>query len=147
MSGGGPGSGQKMGTCEAWGDWQNFCQLEGPLSVPTRKKPCSYSNNIFLWHESEDINKTKTRTKTLTSIISGDSNFTISSLAWLCVFHCSSRLLCWIKSCVWDFLLKLLLYEGRSESPGNHLVSPSLGIFIQRWQYQHWVWTFVFYTM
>ena len=62
----------------------------------------SDSNNIFLWHESEDIHKKK-----LISKISVDSNFTFSSCAWLCVFHCSHRLLCWIKSRVRDFLWKL----------------------------------------
>ena len=42
--------------------------------------------------------------KNLISKISVDSNFTFSSYAWICVFHCSHRLLCWIKSCEWDFL-------------------------------------------
>ena len=35
----------------------------------------------------------------LISKISVDSNFTFSSNAWLCVFHCSHRLLCRKKSC------------------------------------------------
>ena len=41
--------------------------------------------------------------KTLISKISVDSNFTFSSYAWLCVLHCSHRLLCWIKSRVRHF--------------------------------------------
>ena len=64
----------------------------------------SDSNNIFLWYESEDINKKK-----LISKISVDFNFTFSSYAWLCVFHCSHRLLCWIKSLVRDFSVKIAL--------------------------------------
>ena len=51
------------------------------------------SKNIFLWHESEHINKKKKLIK-----ISVDSNFTLSSYAWLCAFHCSHRLLCWRNS-------------------------------------------------
>ena len=50
----------------------------------------SDSNNIILWHESEDINK---KIKLIPKI-SVDSN---SSYAWLYVFHCSNRLLWWIK--------------------------------------------------
>ena len=61
----------------------------------------SDSNSIFLWHES----------KKLISKISVASNFTFSSYAWLCVFHCSHRLLCWIKSRVRDFLWKLLSFH------------------------------------
>ena len=41
----------------------------------------------FLLRESEDVNK-----KSLFSKISVDSNFTFSSYARLCVFHCSHRL-------------------------------------------------------
>ena len=41
-------------------------------------------------------------TKKLISKISVDSNFTFLSYARLCVFHCSHRLLCWIKSRVRD---------------------------------------------
>ena len=40
----------------------------------------------------------------LISKISVDFNFTFFSYAWLCVFRCSHRLLCWIKSCVQNFL-------------------------------------------
>ena len=47
--------------------------------------------------------------KKLISKISVDSNFTFLSYAWLCVFHCSNRLLCWIKSHVRDFFLWKLL--------------------------------------
>ena len=36
--------------------------------------------------------------KKLISKISVDSNFTFSSYAWSCVFHCSQRLPCWKKS-------------------------------------------------
>ena len=42
----------------------------------------------------------------LISKISVDSNFTFSSYAWLFVFHCSRRLLCWIKSRVRNFSVK-----------------------------------------
>ena len=65
----------------------------------------SDTSNIFLWHESEDINKKKA------SKISVDSSFMFSSYAWVCVFHCPHRLLCWIKSRVRDFLWKLLLFH------------------------------------
>ena len=51
------------------------------------------------------------RDKKLISKISVDFNFMFSSCAWLCVFHCSHRLLCWIKSRVWDFLWKLLSFH------------------------------------
>ena len=47
----------------------------------------SDSNNIFLWHESEDVNKKK-----LISKISVDSDFTFSSYAWLFLFHFSYSL-------------------------------------------------------
>ena len=45
------------------------------------------------------------------SKISADSNSTFSSYAWSCVFHCSHRLLCCIKSRVRDFLWKLLSFH------------------------------------
>ena len=64
----------------------------------------SDSNNIFLWYQSEDINKKK-----LISKISDDFNFLFSSYAWLCVFHCSHRLLCWINSRVREFSVKIAL--------------------------------------
>ena len=41
------------------------------------------------------------------SKISVHSNFTFSSYARLYVFHCSQRLLCWIKSRTQDFLWKV----------------------------------------
>ena len=48
--------------------------------------------------------------KKLISKISVDSNFTFTSYAWLCVFHCSHRLLCWrIKSRVRGFSVKIAL--------------------------------------
>ena len=44
----------------------------------------SDSNNIFLWHELEDINKKKKKKKKkVISKISVDSNFTFASYAWL----------------------------------------------------------------
>ena len=49
--------------------------------------------------------------KKLISKISVDSNFMFSSYAWLCVFHCSHRLLCWINSRVREFSVKLLLFH------------------------------------
>ena len=49
--------------------------------------------------------------KKLISKISVNTNFMFSSYAWLCVFHCSHRLLCWIKSRVRDFLWKLLSFH------------------------------------
>ena len=49
--------------------------------------------------------------KKLISKISVDSNFMFSSYGWLCVFHCSHRLLCWIKSRIWDFSWKLLSFH------------------------------------
>ena len=57
------------------------------------------SNNIFLWHESDDINEKK-----LISKISFNSNFRFH--VWSCGFHCSNR-----KSRVWDFLWKLLSFH------------------------------------
>ena len=64
----------------------------------------SDSNNIILWHESEDINKK------VYSKFSVDSNFTFTSYAQLCVIHCS------IDYCVEliiaeKFLCKLLLFH------------------------------------
>ena len=50
--------------------------------------------------------------KKLTSKISDDSNFTFSRYAWLCVVHCSNRLLCIINSRVRDFLWKLLSFHA-----------------------------------
>ena len=47
--------------------------------------------------------------KKLISKISDDSNFIFSSYAWLCVFHCSHRLLCWINSRVREFSVKIAL--------------------------------------
>ena len=47
--------------------------------------------------------------KKLISKISVHSNFTFSSYA--CVFRCSHRPLCWMKSCIWDFLWKLLSFH------------------------------------
>ena len=49
--------------------------------------------------------------KKLISKISVDSKFKFSSYAWLCVFHCSHRLLCWINSRVREFLWKLLSFH------------------------------------
>ena len=57
--------------------------------------------------------------KKLISKISVDSNFTFSSYAWLCVFHCSHRLLCWIKSRVRDFSVKIALIS-RGCARGGH---------------------------
>ena len=45
--------------------------------------------------------------KTLISKISVDSNFKFSSYVWLCVFHCSHKLLC----CRRKFLWKLLSFH------------------------------------
>ena len=47
--------------------------------------------------------------KKLISKISDDFNFMFSSYAWLCVFHCSHRLLCWINSRVREFSVKIAL--------------------------------------
>ena len=44
------------------------------------------SNNIILWHETEDINKK--------NVYFQISNFTFSSYVWLCGFRCTHRLLC-----------------------------------------------------
>ena len=49
------------------------------------------------------------RDKKLISKISVDSNFMFSSYTWLCVFHCSHRLLCWINSRVQEFSVKIAL--------------------------------------
>ena len=51
----------------------------------------------------------KYKQKKLISKISVDSNFKFSSYARLCAFHCSHRLLCWIKSRVRDFSVKIAL--------------------------------------
>ena len=53
----------------------------------------SDSNNIFLWCESEDINKNNNK-KRLTSKISVDSHFTFTNYAWLCALALLHRLLC-----------------------------------------------------
>ena len=49
--------------------------------------------------------------KKLISKISVDSKCKFSSYAWLCVFHCSHLLLCWINSRVREFLWKLLSFH------------------------------------
>ena len=59
------------------------------------------------------------RSKKLVSNILVDSSFTFSSYAWLCVFHCSHRLLCWIKSRVRDFLWKLLSFHTEKIQPNS----------------------------
>ena len=46
---------------------------------------------------------------------------------WLCVFHCSHRLLCWIKSRIRDFLWKLLSFHTEMISASH---------FILKW-FQH----------
>ena len=53
----------------------------------------------------------RNKQKKLISKISADSNSTFSSYAWLCVFHCFHRLLCWIKSRTQNFLWKLLSFH------------------------------------
>ena len=66
----------------------------------------SDSNSIFLWHKSEDINIK------VISKISVDSNFPFTSYAWLCALALlHQRLLCWIKSCQWDFMQKKLSFH------------------------------------
>ena len=66
-------------------------------------------NNIFLWHESEDVHKKSLFPKFQLIPI-------LRFHAWLCVFHFSHRLLCWIKSHVWDFLWKLLSFHTKMVS-------------------------------
>ena len=74
------------------------------------KRIFSDFNNIFLQHESEDINKK--------AYFQNFSWFQFYSsklwMGWLCVFHCFHSLLswlCWIKSGVRDFLWKLLSFH------------------------------------
>ena len=59
------------------------------------------------WSHSLLLNSVQARQRKPISKISADSNFTFSSYAWLCVFHFSHRLLCWIKSCVRGFSVKI----------------------------------------
>ena len=95
--------------------WYRMGILTGQPFMPI-KGIFSDFNIIFLWHESED---TMYKQKKLISKISVDSNFTFSSYAWLCVFHCSHRpcrLQCWIKRRVRDFLWKLLSFHNKMVS-------------------------------
>ena len=68
----------------------------------------SDSNNIFFMTWIRRYKQKKLKSK-----ISVGSNFTFSSYAWLCVFHCSHRLLCYINSRVRDFLWKLLSFHTK----------------------------------
>ena len=70
----------------------------------------SDSNNIFLWYESEDFKQKK-----LVSKISVDSNFTFSSYARLCVFHCSHIDYCVVR----DFSVKIDPFSIRCERPAR----------------------------
>ena len=88
-------------TCDMRG-WSQFQPSVCHWPIAQLYKLKRYSV-ISLWHESEDINKKEPISK-----ISVDSNFMFSSYAWLCVFHCSHRQLCWIKSLTQDFLWVLL---------------------------------------
>ena len=45
-----------------------------------------------------------------------------------------------------DFYTKCV-YEGGSIIPCNHLYSLHMGVFIQRWQFLHQVWTFIFHAL
>ena len=85
---------------------ENYSDIITPLTALIIKGIFSDSNNTFFWHKSEDINK-----KGLFQ--------TIQLIPILCVqvmhdyvFHCSHRLLCWIKSRVRDFLWKLLSFHN-----------------------------------
>ena len=75
------------------GHLEDFCEN---MMVTIIKGIFSDSNNIFLWHESDDINKNSLFPKSqLIPIL----HFQVMHD---CVFHCSHRLLCWIKvSCIW----------------------------------------------
>ena len=68
----------------------------------------SDSNNIILWHESEDINL-----KSLFPKFQLIPILRLPSYAWLCVIHCFHRLLCWINSRVRDFSVKLLSFHTK----------------------------------
>ena len=57
--------------------------------------------------------------KKLISKSSVDSNSMFSSYTWLYMFHCSHRLLCWIKSCVRDFLWKFLSFHTKMVLPNS----------------------------
>ena len=58
-------------------------------SLLTLKGIFSDSNNIFLWHKSEDINKKKVISK-----ISVHSKSSFTSYAWLCALVLLHRLMC-----------------------------------------------------
>ena len=64
--------------------------------IPVKGIFCDF-HNIFLC-----MNR-RYKQKKLISKISVDSNRKFLCYAWFCVFHCSHRLLCWIKSRVRDF--------------------------------------------
>ena len=80
--------------------------------------------------------------KMLISKISIDSNFTFSSYAWLCMFQCSHRLLCWIKSCRQDFLWELLSYHTKLFQPnsfwGNVLLRGELQKDARNLNFENW---------
>ena len=63
--------------------------------IITPKGIASDSNNIFLWHKSEDINqKKKKKGGGDISNISVDPNSTLTSYAWLCALALLHRPLC-----------------------------------------------------
>ena len=85
--------------------------------VHRRSRPLLYSISMdFVTLEEYSVIRTtfygmnyrRHKQKKLISKILVDSSFAFSSYAWLCVFHCSHRLLCCIKSCVRDFQIALI---------------------------------------
>ena len=67
--------------------------------------------SMIQWHETEDINKTKN------SNVSVDSNFRLTSYAWLCCVSLLHRLLCWVLST--NINVKITVLSFHIEMTGN----------------------------
>ena len=84
----------------------SLVKMGSPFNALLIKEEFSDSNNIILWHESEDINKERLFPK-----------FRMIQFLRFQVMHeymcfiASHRLLCWIKSRQQDFLQKLLSFH------------------------------------
>ena len=114
---------------QIWADWLKI------------KRESLKRYSVILTTSFYDMNQ-RIQTKMLISKISSDSNFTFSSYAWLCMFQCSHRLLCWIKSRRQDFLWKLLSYHTKLFQPnsfwGNVLLRGELQKDARNLNFENW---------
>ena len=118
--------------------WGNFWEFNFANFARDVKEVFCDSNNIILWHKSKGMNKK------VISKIPVDSNFIFASYAWLCVFHCSHRLLWWIKSLRHEFSVKIaliiywngfsLIHLGNVLFRGELLRNAKNSIFLTFWE-------------